>query len=91
MTEKAPDIEKDLFGDRFKPDDAEHRKVLLEEYKLFVDTMEKAVARRQTVNSFYFSANTVLLGTVGVIMKMAFQKIEALAVMFPLAVVGIML
>ena len=35
--------------------------VLLEQYKLYVDTMEKVVARRQTVNSFFLAANTFLI------------------------------
>ncbi|MBE9065569.1 hypothetical protein IQ260_02760 [Leptolyngbya cf. ectocarpi LEGE 11479] len=35
--------------------------ILLEQYKLYVETMEKVVARRQTVNSFFLAANTFLI------------------------------
>lgn len=34
---------------------------LFEQYKLFSDTSESLVARRQTVNSFYITANTALI------------------------------
>ena len=38
--------------------------VLLEQYKLFLETSENLVSRRQDVNSFYISANTALI-TIG--------------------------
>ena len=43
----------------------EQHTMLLEQYKLLVDTSEKLVARRQTVNAFFLSINTLTLSTVG--------------------------
>ena len=43
--------------------------ILLEQYKLFVDTSEKLVARRQTVNTFFLSVNALLLSALGVIAR----------------------
>lgn len=43
----------------------EQRETLLEQYKLFVETSEKLVARRQTVNAFFLSINTLTLSVVG--------------------------
>lgn len=43
--------------------------ILLEEYKLFVDTSEKLVARRQTVNTFFLSINALLLSAIGAFAK----------------------
>ncbi len=36
--------------------------VLLEQYKLYVDGLEKLIARRLTMNAFFISINTILLG-----------------------------
>jgi hypothetical protein len=44
---------------------------LLEQYKLFVQTSETLVARRQTANSFFFSLASALLGAIGVISHQA--------------------
>jgi hypothetical protein len=35
---------------------------LLEQYKLYVDGLEKLIARRLTMNAFFISINTILLG-----------------------------
>ena len=43
--------------------------VLMEQYKLFVDTSERLVARRQVVNTFFLSANTLVLSALGVLAK----------------------
>ena len=40
----------------------------MEQYKLFVDTSERLVARRQLVNTFFFlSVNTLTLSAIGLI------------------------
>lgn len=67
------------------------RTELLEQYKIFLETSESLIARRQTVNSFYVSANTALItimgGLIAVLDKTSFR-----AIMFILAsVVGIIL
>ena len=41
--------------------------VLMEQYRLFVDTSERLVARRQVVNTFFLSANTLALSAVGLV------------------------
>ena len=43
--------------------------VLMEQYRLFVDTSERLVARRQVVNTFFLSANTLALSAVGLVAK----------------------
>lgn len=49
--------------------DSEKLKILFEEYKLYVDTMEKLVARRQTTNSFFLTANAFLMTVAGFFVK----------------------
>ncbi|MCH8842651.1 MAG: hypothetical protein IID61_06690 [SAR324 cluster bacterium] len=45
------------------------RSQLLEQYKIFVQTSEALVSRRQTVNAFFLSLNTLLLGVIGFLLK----------------------
>lgn len=45
--------------------------VLLEQYKLFVDTSERLVARRQIVNTFFLSVNALVLSALALIAKEA--------------------
>lgn len=45
--------------------------VLVEQYKLFVETSERLVARRQVVNTFFLSANALALSALGLIAKEA--------------------
>ena len=40
--------------------------VMFEQYKMFVDTSENLVARRQTANRFFFSANALTMSAIGV-------------------------
>ena len=54
---------------------------LMEQYKLFVETSERLVARRQVVNTFFLSANALALSALGVIAKEASHS--------PLAAIGI--
>ena len=43
--------------------------VLLEQYKLFVETSERLVARRQIVNTFFLSVNALVLSALALIAK----------------------
>ncbi len=43
--------------------------LLMEQYKLFVETSESLVARRQTVNTFFLSINGLLLGALGALAR----------------------
>lgn len=45
--------------------------VLFEQYKLFVDTSERLVARRQIVNTFFLSVNALVLSALALIAKAA--------------------
>jgi hypothetical protein len=49
--------------------DEKQRSVLFEQYKLFVDTMERVVNRRQTAHNFFLSANGFVFTVVGFIAK----------------------
>ena len=46
----------------------------MEQYKLFVETSERLVARRQVVNTFFLSANALALSALGLIAKGASQS-----------------
>lgn len=60
-------VEQELFGDR-KPavTDAE---ALLAQYRLFVETSESLVTRRQGVNTFFLSVNSLLVATAGLLLR----------------------
>ena len=54
-----------LFNNVTDDKSPSQQQVLFEEYKLYVETMEKLVARRQTANSFFLAANTLLVTLAG--------------------------
>lgn len=54
--------------------DQPHVDVLMEQYKLFVETSERLVARRQVVNTFFLSANALALSALGLVAKEASQS-----------------
>jgi len=62
-------------------------KFFFEHYKLYVDSMEKLVARRQTAQSFFLAANASLLTLIGFLIKGSDQ----LSVGFGFALLGIAL
>lgn len=45
------------------------RQLLLEQYKLLVNTSESLVSRRQTANTFFLSFNSVFLSGIGLLFK----------------------
>jgi hypothetical protein len=49
--------------------DEQNRSALLEQYKLLVQTSETLVGRRQTVNTFFLSINSLLLAAIGLFAK----------------------
>lgn len=67
------------------------RSEVMEQYKTFLETSERLVERRQTVNNFYLSANTALC----TIMAAAFSALEGvtakLLICFFLSITGIIL
>lgn len=67
--------------------------ILLEQYKMFLETSENLVTRRQNVNSFYITANTALITVAGTIFAMDSQSAlwPKLVVILALSIPGILL
>lgn len=65
--------------------------LLLEQYKLFVDTSEKLVARRQTVNTFFLSVNALLLSAIGTIAKEVVTTRITIIGIIAISIAGILL
>ena len=66
------DLESALFPSGTDFDESD-RRLLFEQYRMFVETSERLVARRQTVNAFFLSINTLLLSAIGFIFQPAFD------------------
>lgn len=67
------------------------RSELLEQYKIFLETSESLIARRQTVNSFYVSTNTAIITIMGALVAI-FGETSLRVILFILtSVVGIVL
>ncbi|MCY3641484.1 MAG: hypothetical protein OXH37_10760, partial [Gammaproteobacteria bacterium] len=62
-----------IFGSE-SADGQPNLEILMEQYKLFVETSERLVARRQVVNTFFLSANALALSALGLITKEASQS-----------------
>jgi hypothetical protein len=61
-TPKTPEeVAELLFHSRSTQLTSEEAKDVLELYKVYVDSMEKVVARRQTVHAFFITANAFLM------------------------------
>src|SRR5437870_5073344 len=70
MSDKdAGSIGSALFPTGVDLSSSDQQRNLLEQYKLFVQTSESVVARRQTVNTFFLSVNSFLLSAIGVFWK----------------------
>lgn len=65
--------------------------VLVDQYRLFVDSSEKLVARRQTVNNFFLSVNALLLSVVGFIIKNVSQQWANIAAVLAVGMAGILI
>ena len=63
----------------------------MEQYKLFVETSERLVARRQIVNTFFLSANALALSALGLIAKEASQNPVAAIGIVPISVAAMLL
>ena len=80
------DYEKSMFGlfnNKDKFDDTENIDVYLEQYKLFAKTSEDLVGRRQNVNNFYVSIQSVLLALMGAMLAMEESSANFPAFAFP--------
>lgn len=91
VVEKIQRYEDDEY-DVFTGDiEAMDRSELIEQYKIFLETSESLIARRQTVSSFYVSANTALITVLGALAAV-FNEIRERIIMFLLiSLVGIIL
>ena len=68
-----------------------NRSELLEQYKVFLETSESLVTRRQSVNSFYISANTALITIMAALVTLFGSLIEKIAICGLVSVVGLIL
>ena len=64
---------------------------LFEQYKMFSDTSEALVTRRQNVNSFYISANTALITIVATAFSLNDNLLSQLLITLALSLPGILL
>lgn len=85
-----PELESILFPRGTTFNDRE-LSLLMEEYKLIVETSEKLVARRQTVNTFFLSVNAVLLSAAGVVIAEVTTKSPAGWGLIAIGLAGILL
>ena len=70
MPSKPDTVEQELFGHRESTTPNEAKvSVLFEQYKLFVGTSEALVSRRQQVNTFFLSVNSIILAAIGLLVR----------------------
>jgi len=85
-------IEKSLFNDKYLlENNDENQKVLFEEYKLLLQTSEALVVRRQTMNTFFLTANGVLVTMLGLITGAKIESNYSYIYPCTLAIVGSLL
>ena len=64
--EEEKNLERKLFPLGKPTEPISNESIVFEQYKMFVDTSERLVARRQTANRFFFSANALTISAMGV-------------------------
>lgn len=70
MASEPNAVERELFGEHSSEELNEaEASALLEQYKLFVGTSESLVSRRQQVNTFFLSINSIILATIGLLIR----------------------
>lgn len=69
----------------------EDKKILFEQYKIFLKTSEDLVARRQNLNSFYISINSLVVTLFGAVLAFNFQLSLKLMIGLLFCFVGIVL
>ena len=65
LNEKTPGPQANPIAAPARAPEPHELTLLLEQYKLYVDGLEKLIARRLTMNAFFISINTILLGDGG--------------------------
>lgn len=74
----------------YEPDET-NKSVLLEQYKLFLQTSEDLVKRRQTVNSFYISINSAMVAALGAMFALDFNAHTKMLIGILFSLIGIFL
>ena len=70
MASEPNTVERELFGEHKSETSNETEvPILLEQYKLFVGTSEALVSRRQQVNTFFLSVNSIILAAAGLLIR----------------------
>ncbi|MCY4462709.1 MAG: hypothetical protein OXC26_20275 [Albidovulum sp.] len=93
--ENEENLERRLFPLGKPTEPISNDSIVFEQYKMFVDTSEWLVARRQTENRFYFSVNALTMSAMGVGISLVDgdeSRIGLIAFgIFVLSIVGILL
>ena len=64
-------IKDELFSVKKEEYGNEYNKHLLEEYKLYVNLMDKTSERRSSANTFFLTLNSAIIGLMGIISKLS--------------------
>ena len=89
MTRDAGPVEEELFaGGEPGSGDTE---ALLAQYRLFVETSEALVLRRQRVNTFFLSVNSIILAAAGLLLREDQSGVLESGVLFGLGFAGMVL
>ena len=98
MNSQTESVSQTLFGNSVNAEGShpdgrfdDNDKTLLEQYKLFVGTSEALVLRRQNVNTFFLSVNSILLAGEGLLLREDDLSSLASAAIVGIAVGGMML
>lgn len=67
------------------------KNILLEQYKIFLQTSEDLVSRRQSVNNFYISINSALMATFGIVWALDILPLYKFFIGILLSAIGVIL
>jgi len=80
----------DLFSKNEKEYGTEYKNHLFEQYKLFIDSVEKTSDRRQQANNYFITINTALISFIGLSFQInLFESLPWLKILF--AILGIII
>lgn len=80
----------DLFSKSEKEYGNEYRNHIFEQYKLFIDSVEKTSDRRQQANNYFITINTALISFIGLSFQInLFENLLWLKILF--AILGIII
>ena len=75
MTTSERDTKTALFNNDYIFTEEKGHHLLLEQYKIMVNTTENVVARRQRLHTFFFSINSLLIGALGTVAGSEFTNL----------------